>query len=308
MTRSISAGSVPSARVETFLVRPVPDAARIRARLSGERAYAAYALGQLGPRLFPYVTCWEARGRRGEALALFSRGGLGDAVFMTGDAEALAAILSLHRGPRQNFASFRLEHLAVVERYFKVASHQPMLRMAVGREDFRPPSPAITYRMDVRRLVAVDARAVNQLYNTEGPPTFYSAAHIDQGMYHGVFEDRRLVAVAGTHVISPEEGVAVVGNVFTHPARRGLGYATLATGATTAALLARCRDVVLTVDPANAPAVRAYLRLGYHEDLRLYEASVTRKSIIGVRAFLARHRAAWRGRRDGGELVRAHRE
>jgi RimJ/RimL family protein N-acetyltransferase len=297
---------VPAARAEAYLVRPLTDAAAIRARLEPRRAYAAYAIGQLGPRLLPLVTCWEARGPGGEALVLYSRGGLGDAVFMTGDVQPLGAILALHQGPRHNFATFRPEHLPAVERYFRVASQQPMMRMAVDRESFRPVARALASGVVVRRLVAADARLVNRLYNSEGQPTFYSSGHIDQGMYHGVFEDRRLVAVAGTHVISAEEGVAVVGNVFTHPARRGLGFGTLATGATTQALLASCPDVVLTVDPGNTPAVRAYLRLGYHEDSRLVEASVTRRSVSGLGAVFAARIAAWRGRAQGGELVITH--
>ena len=308
MTRGVSVGSVPAVEAESYVVRPLYDAMSIRARLAGERAYASYALGQLSPRLFPYVTCWEARGRRGAALVLFSRGGLGDAVFMTGDTDALAAVLTVHRGPRHNFATCRPEHMAAVERFFRVASRRPMLRMAVDRERFRFTPGHAGGRVAVRRLLAGDARHVNHLYNSEGQLTYYSSAHIEQGMYYGVFEDRRLAAVAGTHVISPEEGVAVVGNVFTHPHRRGLGYGTLATGATTAALLRRCRDVALTVDPANTPAVRAYLRLGYREDSRLIEASVTRRSLTGLGPLIARRLAAWRGRAAGVEIVRGNRQ
>lgn len=303
MVRGVSAGSVPSARVEAYLVRPLRQAGAIRARLRHEWAYAAYAVGQLSPRLFPLVTCWEARGRSGEALVLFSRGGLGDAVFMSGDPEALAAILSLHRGPRHNFATFRPEHLPAMQRYFQVANDQPMIRMAVNRATFQPVVPPSRCGVSVRRLSAADAHLVNRLYNSEGQPTFYSSGHIEQGMYHGVFAGRQLVAVAGTHVVSPDEGVGVVGNVFTHPGQRGRGFATLATGATTGALLALCTDVALTVDPTNEPAVCAYRRLGYREESRLMETPVTRRAAIGVGTFLAGRLAAWRGRNEGGELV-----
>lgn len=304
MARSISARSTPSARGDTYLVRALRDPEAIRARLHRERAYAAYALGQLSPRLFPLVSCWKAHGTDGDAIALFSRGGLGDALFISGSAAALAVVLSVHPGPRNNFATFRPEHLPVVERYFQVSNPRPMLRMAVERAAFQPARAVGQLGLEVRRVVAADARQVNRLYNSEGMPTFYSSGHIEQGEYHGVFEDRRLVAVAGTHVISPEEGVSVVGNVFTHPARRGLGFATLATSATTEALLRSCPLVTLTVDPDNTPAVRAYLRLGYVEDSHLIEASVTRRSWTGFGAFLASRLAAWRGRAEGGELVR----
>ncbi|MFN8557057.1 MAG: GNAT family N-acetyltransferase [Dehalococcoidia bacterium] len=295
---------MPAAAVASFRIRRLRDAEAIRARLRREPAYAAYALGQLAPRLFPLVSCWEADGPDGAGLTLFSRGGLGDAVFVMGAPSAIAAILTLHQGPRHNFATLRPEHLPAFERVFRLTSRQPMMRMVVDRRTFRPaPTPA-SFGVTVRRLTAADTRALNRLYNTEGQPTYYSAGHVEQGMYHGVWEGRQLVAVAGTHVISPEEGVAVVGNVFTHPERRSVGYGGAATGATTGALLDRCAEVALTVDPTNTPAVRAYLRLGYREDVRLLEAAVVRRSLTATGAALAARLAAWRGRGDGEEVIR----
>lgn len=284
-------------------VRPLRDPAAIRALLEPQRAYAAYALAQLAPRLFPLVRCWHAEGQHGEGLVLHSSGGLGEATFTLGEPAAVDAILSLHRGPRQNFATCAPDHLPVLERYFRVAQQQTMLRMVVDEQAFRPPR-APEPLVAGRRLSAADARAVNRLYNTEGSPTFYSAAHIESSHYHGVFSAGRLVAVAGTHVVSPEEGLAVVGNVFTHPRHRGRGLATLATGLTTASVLAAgCRDVALTVDPRNEPAVRAYWALGYREICRLVEAPVMRRDPFGVATFGRRLRAAWRGRGRQVEIV-----
>jgi RimJ/RimL family protein N-acetyltransferase len=61
--------------------------------------------------------------------------------------------------------------------------------------------------------------------------------------------------------------------------------------------------VALTVDPTNEPAVRAYLRLGYAEETRLIESQVRRRSAFGIRPALGAMLAAWRGRREGGEIV-----
>ena len=113
----------------------------------------------------------------------------------------------------------------------------------------------------------------------------------------------RLVAVAGTHVVSRQEGVAVVGNVFTHPKYRGQGYATIVTSAVTESLLECCENVVLTVDPRNTPAVRAYDKLGYVEACRLVEASAHRRDPSGVSGTWRRFRAAIRGRRYDGSFV-----
>lgn len=283
-------------------VRELRDSRTIRALLQPHRAYAAYAIGQLSPSLFPQVRCFYAEHADGDGLALFSGGGLGDALFTQGTTAAVEAILRLHRGPRQTFVTCAPDHIEVLRRYYRVNHEQDMMRMAVTQPRFAPAPlpPGVT----MRRLQGLDARTVNRLYNTEGAPTFYSPSHIEHGYYHGLFVNGRMVAVAGTHVVSPEEGVAVVGNVFTHPRYRGYGYGTAVTGATTAELLAHCRDVVLTVDPRNTPAVRAYRRLGYVEACRLVEAPVTRKGLIGVSAALRRLAASWRGRSQGVELVR----
>jgi RimJ/RimL family protein N-acetyltransferase len=295
-----AAGRVERAR---FVVRPLRDPAAIRTLLERQRLYAAYAIGQLAPQLFPHVHCWLAESEREEGLVLHSSGGLGDAMFTLGNSDAIEAILRLHRGPRHNFATCEPGHLPAIEPYFRIAHQNTMMRMAVTATTFVSAESSDGH-VRVVRLRAAHARAVNALYNTEGTPTFYSASHIESGHYHGVYVDSRLVAVAGTHVVSPEEGVAVVGNVFTHPRFRGRGYATLATGATTAALLEQCRDVVLTVDPNNTPAVRAYLRLGYAEGCRLVEAPVTRRGLFGAGPALRRALARWYGRGLGVEIVK----
>lgn len=303
MERGARARSLAQARTETYVIRPVGDAASIRQRLLMQRGYAAYALGQLSPHLFPLVTCWEARGPAGHALALFSRGGLGDALFLNGNTAPLEALLSVHQGPRSNFATFLPEHLEAVRTVFDVASPREMIRMTVERRTFRAVHLESPQRVAVRRLTAQDTRGVNRLYNTEGQPTYYSATHIDRGSYHGLFVDGKLMAVAGTHVIAPEEDVAVVGNVFTHPAQRGLGFGTIVTGTTTDALLRETRHVALTVDAENEPAIRAYRRLGYVEDCRIIESVITRRSHVGLRPFIAERLARWRGRATGTEIV-----
>lgn len=287
-----------------YQVETVFEAGRIRALLEPRRIYAAYALGQLSAELFPLVDCWrstEFGGGEG-ALALFSRGGLGDALFTTGDPDALGAVLALHPGPRQNYATCEPRHLEVMRRYFGFASERPMLRMGVTSRSFLP-GEAPRGHLRVRRMIGSDARLINRLYNSEGSPTYYGSQVIESGAYFGVIEDGRLVSVAGTHVVSPDEGIAVVGNVFTHPHSRGIGYARMATGAATAYLLSTCRDVVLTVDPENVAAVRAYKRLGYQTDCRLIEAAVTRRELVGAGSYLRRLRARMRGHEEGVEIV-----
>lgn len=281
-----------------YVVQPLFEVEAIRELLSPRVEYTAYALGQLEPLLFPRTHWFWARGTTGTGLVLHSRGGLGDATFVMGDADAVAAILSIHPGPAHTYATCQPQHLDALRGVYRLATQQPMIRMGVTRERFSPVSqvPAI-------RLSGVDIRRINSLYGSEGGPSYYISEHIDAGIYRGIVADGRLVAVAGTHVVSRQERVAVVGNVFTHPTYRGHGYATAATSAVTEALLEFSDNVVLTVDPENKPAVAAYARLGYREICQLVEASAVRRDPSGFGSTLRRWRAGIRGRKYNGSFV-----
>jgi RimJ/RimL family protein N-acetyltransferase len=280
-----------------YSVERLTDRETIRTLLAPEEAYAAYAQAQLAPSLFPRSEWWSASGPAGHALVLHSRGGLGPALLTIGDTAALDVLLGLHPGPRTCFASFRPEHLEVVQRRFLLTRKELMVRMSVTRERFhRAEGGAV-------RLRARDIGPINRLYSAEGGPAAYSSVHIEEGVYYGVIAEGRLVSIAGTHVDSPAERVAVVGNVFTHPRYRGTGLATIATGAVTQALLERCDLVALTVEISNAPALAVYAKLGYRQQCTLHETPAVRKDPVGLASSLRRLAAGWRGRREGKEIV-----
>ena len=281
-----------------YLVRSLRNRDAIRQRLQPLREHAAYALAQLEPGLFERTRWFTAEGAGGRALVTHSRGGLGDATFVTGDPEAATAILSIEPGPARSYLTCRIEHVDAVRSVYHLSNSQPMLRMSVTANTFR--------RQEVVAatcLLGIDIRRINQLYGSEGNPTYYDAGHIDGGVYRGVVISGRLVAIAGTHAVSPQEGIAVVGNVFTHPRHRGQGYATAATSAATEALLEQCDTVVLTVDPSNAPAITAYRRLGYREAGEMLEATAMRRDASAMLALPRRLLAQLRGRQRGGALV-----
>ncbi len=281
-----------------FTVERLRDPAAIRTMLESERAYSAYALAQLDPAAFPFNEWVFSRGPAGrQALLVHSRGGLGPALFAIGDAAALDAAIGLHPGPRYSFGSLRLEHKRVVEKYFLMMRPQIMQRMQVTPSGFQPaPGRA-------RRLRGADVGAVNRLYSMEGGATAYRPEHLDRAVYYGVFTGDELVSIAGTHVVSAAERTAVVGNVFTHPRRRGIGLATMATSAVTEHLLGFCDLIALTVEVTNTPAVRIYEKLGYTAICNLHETPLVRKAPLGVLSYARRAIAGWRGRRQGKEVV-----
>ena len=281
-----------------FTVERLRDPDPIRAMLDSERAYSAYALAQLDPASFPDSEWVLARGPAGrQALLVHSRGGLGAALFTIGDPAALDAALSLHPGPRFSFGTLRLEHKRTAEKYFVMTRPQIMQRMEITADDFRetPGEP--------QRLTGADVGTVNRLYSMEAGPTAYREQHLDRAVYYGVFIGDELVSIAGTHAVSAAERTAVVGNVFTHPRRRGIGLATIATSAVTKDLLGFCDLVALTVEVQNTPAVRIYEKLGYRAVCNLHETPLIRKAPIGVMSFARRAVAGWRGRREGKEVV-----
>lgn len=287
-------------RGREFRVRPLRDRDQIRARLEGRRAYAAYALGQLDPRLFRYSDWWFAEDGAASALILHSRGGLGNATFALGETSAVEALLQVHPGPRHTFLTCEVHHVETILRYFELDQRQTMIRMHLTAASFTPSADGI----EVRRLTGRDARDINALYRSEGVPSYYTAKQIDDSVYFGIDRGTRLIAVAGTHVISPAGGIAVVGNVYTHPKHRGQHLAQATTSAVTAQLLTGCRDIVLSVDPTNEAAVRAYERLGYSEVARLVEGAAVRRDSTGVVTAARRVAARLRGRGSKTEIVR----
>lgn len=272
---------------------------RIRSRLAPEGAYAAYGLAQLAPGLIEQCDCWSSVGPEGSALVLHSHGGLGHAMLTVGDPEALEAVLGLHPGPRFSFASFRPEHRSALRRHFVLARDEVMVRMSVDRESFRPAEG----QLQAIPLYPSDIGRINRLYASDGSPAAYSARHIEEGVYYGVVVDGKLASIAGTHVNSPTEGLAVVGNVFTGPRYRDGGLATIATSAVTEALLRRCELVALTVEARNRAALAVYEKLGYGQVCTLYETPVVRKDALGLFSATRRLIAGWRGRHEGKEIA-----
>ena len=294
-----------SAAAPCYRVAPLRDRRALEARLSDDRPFAAYALGHLEDELLEQAEFWAADGPAGSATVMHAHA-LGFVTVTVGDPEAVGAILSLHPGHRLGYLSTGApEHVAVIARTHQLTDTLTMERMSVTPWTFQD-APG-----EVRRLRGHDAGRINALYSLDGPPTRYSTEVIERAVYYGTFDGDRLTSVAGTHIASPHQSIAVVGNVFTHPAYRGRGLATRVTGAVTRELLAAgCSEIVLTVAPENTPAVAAYRRLGYRRGSAVVEARLHRRDMAGIGPLWRRFLARRRGRTHGAdhEWVRGHSE
>jgi RimJ/RimL family protein N-acetyltransferase len=278
-------------RRPVYRVREERNRRALEAALADDRPYAAYALGHLEDGLFERSRFWLAEGPEGTGLVMHATP-MGATTVVAGEPAAVEAILSLHPGPRRCYLSTAAPgHLDALRRTYDVRDALRMMRMTVMAGAFKPVGE------DMRRLHGRDVRRINRLYASEGGPSHYAAEVIDRAVYYGAFDGTRLVSVAGTHIVAPNLGIGIVGNVFTDREYRGLGLAKRVTSAVTADLLQRgCQEVTLTVDPENTPAVRAYRRLGYEPGAAVVEARLRRRDAFGLGAALRR----WDARRRAG--------
>ena len=246
------------------------DRERLRGFLESDRIFAAYALCDLDDREFAR-TRWGLALHDGEPVALgLEYAGLSpQPVFVMGDDDGISAILGRVVRPRVAYVAALEDSLSAVEAHYRVDPGPPMVRMWVDRTTFAP------YPADVARLYPADAGDLNRLYQL-GFTSWLPSSSIAEGVYFGFRVGGRLVAAAGTHVLSRQARIGVVGNVMTASEYRGRGYAKATTGAVTAELLRSCDLVVLNVRADNPPALAAYRALGYTEHVRFEERLVHR--------------------------------
>lgn len=250
---------------------PTRDRKLLRTFLEQDRLRAAYAVCDLDEKEF-HKTKWGVAYERGEPIAVvLEYGGLTpQPLFVMGDAEGVAAVLRDVIRPRIVYLAADESQLEAVGRHYRIDPGPQMVRMIVNRQMFRPIyGPVI-------RLDPADIVDLNRLYGL-GFAGWLPSDSIANGVYYGVRTAGRLVAAAGTHVISPEARMAAVGNVMTHHDFRGRGYAKAVTSAVTQELLRTCDDVVLNVRSDNPPALAAYRAIGYGEHNRFEERLAHRR-------------------------------
>ena len=232
------------------------DREQIYELLRRERLYAAYAIGDLEPALFKECE-WYASSRNGKftSLCLSFKGLSPDRVFLMGTREDLEPIMKDLQTTKAYF-SCRPQHLSVVRRWYSPLKTQAMLRMVLRPEKFHSvEGPAF-------RVSPGEVHLLQDLYRWYGNVAF-APYQLEQGVFYGVKRNGKLVATAGTHLVSRTYGLGIVGNVFTHSGYRGNGYAKICTSAVVEELLSQSLDVVLNVEDSNAVALQIYEALGF---------------------------------------------
>ena len=257
-------------RERAIEARTTTDRPLLRDFLERDRLFSAYAICDLEDREFAR-TRWGVAFAGGEVVAIGMEysGVTPQPLFVAGRTDGIDAVLRDVLRPRAAYVAARVESMPAVEAHYRVDPGPQMVRMWVDRTTFQP------FPADVSRLQPAESGELNRLYQL-GFASWLPSSAVAEGVYYGIRVDGRLIAAAGTHVVSPRARLGVVGNVLTHVDYRGRGYATAATSAVTAELLQTCDQVVLNVRADNPPALQAYRRLGFAELVRFEERLVHR--------------------------------
>ena len=224
-------------------------------------------LGDLDPNLWPYTRWWC---NDDAVLLVYHRFGV-PVLVSFGPAEAARLILDEMPCEPVLYLHVSPDVQDLLQKHYEVAAPLPMIRMSLRSAETRLIEDTGTTRLD-----SEDADAVEQLYcdgaNRGEAPNFFLREMIDTGIYYGVREGGRLIAVAGTHFVTARGSAAAIGNVYTRHDQRRRGLAARCTSAVASALIdAGIGTIALSVGEDNAAAILIYQRLGFREHCRFVE-------------------------------------
>ncbi|MEM8705467.1 MAG: GNAT family N-acetyltransferase [Actinomycetota bacterium] len=249
----------------------VTEPAELIEHYADRRAAHVYALADL-EEPFWTPSRWF---RRGEAVVgvVSMPDGDGAAVYAvatTAPDEALALVLDLVPELPSGQLITGPEGLAEAAATIRPLTwHGPHLRYHLTDRSRLP-----TRSTDVVDLGRAELAELEALYATEPGAAFFLAHMIDDDTYVGVRRDGRLVSVAGTHVVSEDQGLAAIGAVYTHPDHRGQGLGAAATAAVVDRLGTRVDLIGLNVSEGNIAARTVYERLGFEMIWRYEECEL----------------------------------
>lgn len=219
-----------------------------------------YALGDLSPLMYP-KTQWFAPDL---TLVLHDYGT--SILFAVGTGsvrEALAHATSpVH-------LQVQADTLDAVARHATVTGTRLMWRMGWSGATL-PLAPETCTRLSANSVPALQLLYADGDATGEAPDFFYPSMVTD-GMFFGVYEDGALVAAAGTHLLSREEGAAAIGNIYTRRDRRGRGLGRIVTTAVLSAL-SGIETIGLNVRADDGAAISLYESLGFVRHCPFYEA------------------------------------
>ncbi len=240
------------------------DKKRLERHFKKDPVLFAYHYGDLDDFYFDYCQWASIYGDRPhiEDVALIYEGGKVPTLLAFGLTDRFGELVAdlLDILPRAFYAHYQKPVEEVLEQRYVQKSLGTHVKMALI-SFCELTNPALA--PGVRRLDPSHSDQLHLLYETAYPGNYFVGRMLETGKYFGYFENDRIVAVAGVHVNSDEYGVAVLGNIATHPDYRGRGLATLLTSTLCRELVDEGKQVSLNVKADNAPAIKTYEVLGF---------------------------------------------
>jgi RimJ/RimL family protein N-acetyltransferase len=252
----------------------ISDLSRVRAILNRDRAWAAYAIGDLSPE-FATDCEWHVPDDDSPALVLVYRGFAPPIVFAMGETTHLAPVFRELTAPTLSL-HLRPDAMAALAPTYQPIHMRAMWRMVVEPASFRSAGTRGVAAVDESCLDAVTALYEDGRRYDEGP-AFFQPWMLGQATFRGIWEGLDLIAIAGTHLLSRELGVCAVGNVYTRRdfRRQGLG-ARVTSAVVVHAIELEIPTIVLNVDHENSAARRLYEQLGFHGHCEFFEGEACR--------------------------------
>ena len=241
------------------------DKSEIRRRLNTDRDWSLYALTDLDGDMFPHCDWWALD----DGLVLVFRAIPIHPIFVLGSAGATRTILAA-LPETTGYLNLKPDQLSAADGIYRFRERHEMRRMLL--DTFQPRPGA------VETLTSDHLAGIERLYSSgDGGGIAFAPYQLATGFFRGIRREGELVAVAGVHAASRQEGVAGIGNIFTRPDWRGRGFAQILTSAVVTSLReARIPTIGLNVETTNAPAIRAYEHLGFRTRFSYFEGPADR--------------------------------
>lgn len=248
------------------------DKKRIEDFLRRDPFLYIHALGDLDDYFWPHTT-WHALLDGGEIKAVIVvYTGLSQPVIIAlSDDAGVPFLVQLIRStlpdmPARCAALVNPAAVDALETRFQIRSHG--LHFAMGLTE-TPRLDAID-SSNVVPLSKSDLDGLMRLYAESYPGSYFEPSMLEVGPFYGLRRDGVLVSAAGVLVYSKAYKVAALGNIATHPAHRGRGFAKTVVAELCRGLLGTVDHIALGVRSDNVPAIRCYEALGF-ETVGFYE-------------------------------------
>jgi len=253
-------------------MREIDDPAELAELFGRHRAIHAYGLADLESPFWE-ASRWFRRGDAAVGIVDLGEGVTTTYAISSADAAGSLVLVAelLDRIPAGTMITGPTGLAETIGRRCEIDDLGPHVKCVLVRPDLLPSADSVV------SLSIDDFPAVAALHATDPGAAFVLPAMLADDTFVGIVDTadpQRLVAAAGTHVVSERYDIAAIGAVFVDPEARGRGLGAVVTAGACARLKGRVSTIGLNVDAANTSARRTYERIGFVDCLDYEEIVV----------------------------------